>query len=208
MAVSGLFLVTFLMLHVTINFISVISVDAFNEAAHFMGTNPLIQFVMQPILAIGVIFHFVMGFVLEMKNRAARPIKYAYSKPGESSSWISRNMIISGIVVLLFLGLHFYDFWLPELKIKFVDGIWNIEDRYYTELNHKFVDHVRTLIYTLSFVFLSLHLMHGFQSAFQSIGLKNKDYTPLFRKISMAFAIVVPALFIFIAWYHHLNPSH
>ena len=87
----------------------------FNAASHFMGTNALVQFALQPVLAFGVFFHLIMGMVLEMKNRSSRPIKYAYSKPEESSTWMSRNMIITGIMVMLFLGLHFYDFWLPEL---------------------------------------------------------------------------------------------
>lgn len=204
MALSGLFLLIFLLQHLVINFTSVISADIFNAASHFMGTNPLIQFLMQPILAFGVFFHLIMGVVLERKNRSSRPVKYSYSKPEESSTWMSRNMIITGIMVLLFLGLHFYDFWFPELKIKFIDGVWNIEDRYFHELQEKFMDPIRVGIYVLAFLALSLHLMHGFQSAFQSVGFRHNKYTPIIKKLSNIYAVVVPAGFIFIAMYHFL----
>lgn len=110
MALSGLFLITFLSLHFFINMISVFSADTFNAMSHFMGYNPVIQFVMQPILIAGVIFHFVMGMVLELQNKKARPVGYAKYDGAANASWASRNMIISGLVVLAFLGLHFYDF--------------------------------------------------------------------------------------------------
>ena len=116
MALSGLFLISFLSLHFFINLTSVFSEDVFNMMSHFMGYNPIIQFVMQPILVAGVVFHFVMGFVLEIQNRAARPVSYAKNNGAANSSWASRNMIISGLVVLAFLGLHFYDFWIPEIQ--------------------------------------------------------------------------------------------
>ena len=120
MALSGLFLIMFLSLHFFINMVSVFSADAFNEMSHFMGYKPLIQFVMQPILIVGVVFHFVMGFVLELKNRSARPIAYVKYNGAANASWASRNMIISGLVVLAFLGLHFYDFWVHEMIYKYV----------------------------------------------------------------------------------------
>lgn len=205
MALSGLFLVSFLVIHVSVNLISVFSADMYNEASHFMGTNPIIQLLMQPILLVGVIFHLVMGMVLEMKNRSSRPIGYAYSKPSENSSWISRNMIITGVMILLFFVLHFSDFWIHELKVKLIDGVWDDTTRYYPELQAKFVSPVRTGIYVLAFVFLALHLLHGFQSAFQSVGFRHNKYTPMIKKLGNAFAIVVPALFAVIALYHHLD---
>ena len=101
MALSGLFLLSFLSLHFFINLMSVFSAATFNEMSHFMGYNPVIQFLMQPILVAGVVFHFVMGFVLELKNRSARPQSYAKYNGSANASWASRNMIISGIVVLV-----------------------------------------------------------------------------------------------------------
>lgn len=210
MALSGLFLVSFLTLHVVINLLSVVSPDAFNTVSHFMGTNPLIQVLMQPILMFGVVFHLAMGVNLELKNRAARPIKYAMSKPSENASWISRNMIITGIMVLLFLGLHFYDFWIPEINTKYVVGDMsglNAEGgmRYFEELQHKFTNPVRVGLYVVAFVFLGLHLLHGFQSAFQSVGFNHKKYTPLVKGLGKAFAIIVPLGFIIVALFHFLS---
>ena len=204
MALSGLFLISFLALHFFINLISVIDQDTFNVFSHFMGNNGLIQFVMQPILIFGVVFHFVMGFVLELKNRSARPIAYAKYIGAANSSWASRNMIISGLVVLAFLGLHFYDFWIPEMVYKYVDVNPLEPTRYYSELVHKFESPVRTGIYCVSFLLLSLHLWHGFNSSFQSVGFNNK-FSIALHKLGYTFAIVVPFGFIFIALFHHFN---
>jgi succinate dehydrogenase / fumarate reductase, cytochrome b subunit len=204
MALSGLFLISFLSLHFFINLMSVFSADTFNEMSHFMGYNPVIQFVMQPVLIAGVVFHFVMGFVLELKNRSARPIAYVKYDGGANASWASRNMIISGLVVLAFLGLHMYDFWVHEMIYKYVEVNTIDETRYFEELVHKFESPVRTGLYSIAFVLLALHLWHGFTSSLQSIGFDNKIGKSL-HKICYAFAVIVPFGFIFIALFHHLN---
>ncbi len=204
MALSGLFLISFLSLHFFINLTSIIDQDTFNVFSHFMGNNGLIQYVMQPVLIIGVVFHFVMGFVLELKNRSARPIQYAKYNGAANSSWASRNMIISGLVVLAFLGLHFYDFWIPEMVYKYVDVNPIDETRYYWELVHKFESPVRTGLYCVSFLLLAMHLWHGFNSSFQSVGFNNK-FSKSLHKLGYAFAIIVPFGFILIALVHHFN---
>lgn len=213
MALSGFFLLLFLFQHFLINSLSVISADAFNEVSFFMGTNPLIQYLIQPILLFGIIFHLIMGITLELKNKSARPIQYAMNNPGENSSWMSRNMVITGIMVLLFLALHFYDFWIPEIKTKFIEGNMSGlnesgELRFHEELLHKFTDPIRIGLYVLSFVFLSLHLMHGFQSAFQSVGFNHKKYTPAIKMLGKLYAIGIPLGFIFIALFHYFNHTH
>ena len=169
-----------------------------------MGNNPLIQFAMQPILILGVLFHFIMGFILDFKNRASRPIGYAKYNGSANASWPSRNMIISGIVVLSFLGLHFYDFWIPEIVYKYVEAKPIATERYFHELAEKFNSPIRTLIYCMSFFFLFLHLWHGFNSSFQSVGMNNK-YSKTLHKFGYAFAVIVPFGFIFIALFHHFN---
>nr|WP_315215808.1 succinate dehydrogenase cytochrome b subunit [uncultured Flavobacterium sp.] len=204
MALSGLFLIMFLSLHFFINMTSVFSADTFNVMSHFMGYNPLVQFIMQPILVAGVIFHFIMGFVLELKNRSARPIGYAKYNGAANASWASRNMIVSGLVVLAFLVLHFYDFWLAEMMYKYVNVNAVEETRYFHELNHKFESPVRTGLYCVAFLLLAVHLWHGFNSSFQSVGFDNK-YAKALRKLGYTFAIVVPFGFIFIALFHHFN---
>ncbi|MCF1190586.1 succinate dehydrogenase cytochrome b subunit [Mangrovimonas sp. AS39] len=209
MALSAFFLMIFLLLHFSVNLVSVFSEDAFNQASHFMGTNPLVQFLMQPILILGVIFHFVMGFVLELRNKNARSISYAKNNGGANSTWMSRNMIYSGLAILAFLVLHFIDFWLPEINTKFIQGDisgLNIDGnfRYYEELVHKFENPLRVGAYVIAFVFLCLHLLHGFMSAFQSVGANNK-YTKALQGFGKAYAIILPVGFIFIALFHHFS---
>lgn len=204
MALSGLFLVVFLLQHFTINLTSVFSEDVFNEISHFMGNNPLVQFVLQPILIFGVIFHFFMGFVLELKNRSARAQNYAQNKGSANSSWMSRNMIWSGAVILSFLVLHFIDFWFPEMNYKYIESLPSDPNRYFEEMVHKFVNPIRVVAYVVSFGFLMLHLLHGFSSSFQSVGLNNK-YTRGLKSFTITFSIVIPVGFIFIAIFHHLN---
>jgi len=184
MALSGLFLVFFLALHVTINFASVISPDTFNQWSHFMGYNLLVQYIMQPILIAGVIVHFVMGIVLELQNNRARAVKYAKYKGSAN---------------------HFYDFWIHEMTYKYIEA--NPEDptRYYAETVEKFAPIWRTILYVVSFALLALHLWHGFASSFQSMGLNNK-YTPSIKTFTKLYAVVIPLGFVFIALYHHFNP--
>ena len=205
MALSGLFLVIFLTQHFVINITSVIAPDTFNEWSHFMGYNPLVQFVAQPILIAGLIIHFAMGIILDYQNRSARPIKYAKFSGNANSTWVSRNMIISGIVVLGFLGLHMYDFWVHEMAYKYVEN--NPEDptRYLPELKEKFVDPIRVVIYVVCFGLLSLHLWHGFNSSFQSMGVKSVKKGDGLRKATYAWAVLIPVGFIFIALYHYFN---
>lgn len=205
MALSALFLLIFLLQHFTINLLSVISPELFNEASHFMGYNPIIQFVMQPVLGFAVIFHFVMGFVLELQNKSARPVKYAYTQGSANSSWASRNMIVSGLVILAFLGLHMYDFWVHEINVKYINVIPDDPHRYWDDLHSKFGDIWRVIVYCIAFVLLGMHLSHGFQSAFQSIGARHKRYTPFIFAFGKVYSIAIPAGFVLIALYHFIT---
>jgi succinate dehydrogenase / fumarate reductase cytochrome b subunit len=207
MALSAMFLMFFLLQHFAINITSVFSPDLFNELSHFMGTNPLVQFALQPILIFGVVFHFVMGFILELKNKKATTIKYAKDNGSANSSWVSRNMIYSGLAILAFMVLHFIDFWIPELNTKYIIGdssglLANGEFRYFEELVHKFENPLRVGAYVVAFIFLALHLLHGFNSAFQSVGQNNK-YTKGLKSFGKLYAIGIPLGFVFVALFHH-----
>ncbi len=210
MALSAFFLMFFLLQHLAINILSVFNPDLFNEVSHFMGTNPLVQFALQPVLIFGVVFHFIMGFILELKNKKANGVNYAKNNGAANSSWMSRNMIWSGVAILAFVILHFIDFWFPEINTKFIQGDWSglqegVEEyRYFEELQHKFHSHIRTIAYVISFVFLMLHLLHGFTSAFQSMGATAGRKKTL-QNIGKAYSIIIPLGFIFIAIYHHLK---
>ena len=204
MALSGIFLVVFLTQHFLINITSVFSENLFNTLSHFMGNNPLVQFILQPILIIGVIFHFVMGFYLEILNSKSRKKNYSKYSGSSNASWISRNMIFSGGVILIFLVLHFIDFWIPEMNYKYVEVLPEDPNRYFEELVHKFESPIRTLIYSLSFVFLALHLLHGFSSSFKTVGVNSKYYD-LIQKATFIFSITIPLGFVFIAIFHNLT---
>ena len=204
MALSALFLMIFLLQHFAINILSVFSESAFNKASHFMGTFWAVQYLLQPVLIFGVIFHFVMGFVLEIQNRKARQIKYAKNNGNANSSWMSRNMIWSGFAILTFIVLHFIDFWIPEMQYKYIDFSPENPTRYFHELVEKFHNPVKVSAYVIAFIFLILHLLHGFNSAFQSVGANNK-YTKALKGFSKIYAIGIPLGFIFIALFHHFT---
>ncbi|SFJ00778.1 succinate dehydrogenase / fumarate reductase cytochrome b subunit [Kaistella treverensis] len=208
MALSAMFLLLFLIMHLSVNLLSLGGENGpFNAASYFMGYNPLVQFVMQPILVIGVIFHFVMGFVLEIQNNKARPIKYGTNNRAANSTWMSRNMLITGAVILAFLVLHMYDFWVHEMTYKYVPGEGDAADvtRFWGELHAKFAELWRVVLYVISFVLLGLHLAHGFQSSFQSVGARHPKYTPVIKAIGTWYSILIPAGFIFIAVFHYVT---
>ena len=213
MAISAFFLMFFLLQHFVINLTSIFPDHGvtFNNLSHFMGTNPLIQYGMQPVLIFGVVFHFVMGFVLEIKNRNARQVSYAQNNGAANSTWMSRNMIWSGLAILAFMVLHFIDFWFPEIDTKFIKGDWtglhNGEFRYFHELQEKFHNPIRVGAYIGAFAFLAMHLLHGFNSAFQSMGANNK-YTKGLKTFGKLYAILIPVGFMIIALVHYFNHSH
>ena len=181
MALSGIFLVVFLTQHFLINITSVFSEEIFNFLSHFMG----------------------IGFYLEIINRKSRGANYSRYAGGDNAPWISRNMIFSGGVVLLFLILHFYDFWVPEMNYKYIEFRPEDPNRYYEELIHKFESPIRTSIYSVSFIFLALHLLHGFSSSFKTIGVDSKYYKPI-KSLTFIFSILIPFGFIFIAVFHNI----
>ena len=122
---------------------------------------------------------------------------------------MSKNMIYSGIAILLFLGLHLYDFWVHEMLVKYVQGDMSGlnqsgEFRYYEELVEKFQSVIRVILYVAAFVFLGLHTNHGFESAFQSVGANHPKYTPAIKKLGFFYSVVIPAGFALIAIYHFI----
>ena len=207
MALSAFFLMFFLIIHLAVNITSLFSGDLFNELSHFMGTNPIVQFAMQPVLVFGVVFHFVLGFILELKNKKANGVAYAKDNGAANSTWMSRNMIYSGLAILAFVVLHFIDFWIPEINHKYIAVLPEDPTRYFHELQEKFVPIWRVVAYVVAFVFLALHLLHGFTSAFQSMGVTagRKKALQTFGKI---YSIIIPLGFVIIALIHHLNHNH
>lgn len=214
MAITGLFLILFLLVHLAMNLTLVMNDvflfghqwgegELYNTAAHFMISTPLIR-LMEPLLAAGFIFHIVYATIITVRNRRHRPISYAVRAGNHLSSWSSKNMYILGFALLLFLGLHiwnfFYRFRYTTMPETVVNGV-TMDDSYtvVADLFHSSV--VYCLIYILAGLILALHLSHGFWSAFQTVGWNNLKWIPRLRIISIAFAVLVGAGFAIIPLY-------
>ena len=197
MALSGLFLVMFILLHLAINLTLIYpGKETFDTAVEFMATNPFIQ-IMQPVLFIGFIFHILMGIYLEWNNRSKRSVKYVKNNPAAASSWASRNMIWTGLFVLLFLIIHFMNYFVP-FKTQDVPD-------HYALVTGLFKNPVYTLLYVLAFVSLGVHLSHGFQSAFQSLGTPREKCNKFLVCCGNIIAFVVAVGFSAIAVYFYFN---
>lgn len=208
MAATGLFLCLFLAGHLAGN-LQLIFVTGeegrlqFNEYALFM-TSFLPVKILSYLTYISILFHAIDGVVLSITNRKARPIKYFKENAAANSTWSSRNMGVLGTVILVFIISHMSHFWYVmhygSLPIQITaDGV-ELKDLY-TEVMTFFNPNINslalpmTILYVLGQIALAFHLIHGFQSAFQSLGARHPKYTPLIRIFGMGFAILVPALF-------------
>lgn len=202
MALSGLFLIIFLITHLVINSLTLASSkDLFNEAAHFMATNPII-YAMQYVLALGFIIHIGMGIKLTIQNKRARSQEYVYNKMSKNTDLSSRSMIVSGGLVIVFLALHLRDYF---YQMKFVGLPEGTTD--YDLVVNLFTNPYYTAVYVIAFIFLGIHLNHGFKSAFQSMGANHKKYNPLIKIVSTAYSIVIALGFSTIAIFHFINQS-
>lgn len=196
MSLTGLFLVLFLIVHLAGNLQLLIDDKgaSFNAYAYTMTHNPLIKFI-----AYGnyffILLHAVQGILLAIKNRKAKGSKYAVSN-NKSASWASKNMALLGILIFAFLCIHMGDFW---FKMKFTDipmvaveGLDYKVANLYSKVEASFAQWWIVLIYLIGLLALAYHLQHGFQSAFQTLGLNHKKYTPLIHSLGRIFSIVLP----------------
>ncbi len=207
MSITGLFLVGFIGVHLSINLLLIFddSGELFNLGAHFMATNPLIK-IMEPILGLGFVVHIIWSFFLEYQNWKARPVKYAKRNASKSSSWASRNMLVLGSLVLVFLIMHIIDFfWVVKFKSHemasvLVGGV-EMEDTY-TLVSSLFKEStVYCFFYVIGGVLLGIHLSHGFWSAFQTLGLSNNNWLKRLQFIGTLYAIIIAVGFSVIPLY-------
>lgn len=206
MSISGLFLIMFLLVHLTANLFLLGGSDAFNLSAHFMDTNPLIQ-IMQPVLALGFFIHILYGVIIELQNRASRPVNYAKVNQKDASTWASRNMIWLGLFVFAFLVTHIINFfWVlkfGELETVFVDG--EQMENSYALVAGLFMNGTTGIIYSVAyiigFIALGLHLHHAFWSAFQTIGWSNIKWRKRLTVIGDIYAIIIAVGFSIIPIY-------
>lgn len=193
MALAGIFLLFFLPVHLYINSL-LLNEDAqvFNRAAHFMATFPLVRIV-EVLLIAALLVHIIWGIIVQIKNWLSRPVGYVKVNKSDTS-FFSRFMIWTGGAVLIFLGLHFFNFFFIKLGI--VPG--NPED-FYTAAHDLFSIPAYNIIYLAAFVILGLHLYHAIWSATQTLGLNHRIWTPVVKGLAVIYAIIIPAGFAFIA---------
>jgi succinate dehydrogenase / fumarate reductase cytochrome b subunit len=193
MALAGLFLLLFLPVHLVINFLLLKSnPEPFNAAAEFMAEFPLIK-VIEIVLFAALIIHFLWGIYLQICNWLSRPVRYAGGYKAETS-FFSRFMIWTGLAILTFLVLHFFNFFF--MKLGLVQG--NPED-FYSVAHDLFKIPAYNIIYLVCFALLGLHLFHAFSSAFQTLGLNHRIWTPVVKVVAWIYALLIPAGFAIIS---------
>ena len=193
MTLAGFFLLLFLPLHLVINLMLLKSDPVpFNRAAHFMATFPVIK-IIEIVLLLTILVHITWGIFLQIQNWLARPIGYAGGNKSETS-FFSRFMIWTGASVLTFLVLHFFNFYF--VKLGFVPGD---PENFYLSVHNLFKIPAYDYIYLTCFLLLGFHLHHALFSAFQTIGLNHRIWTPVIKIAAWIYAIVIPAGFAFIS---------
>jgi succinate dehydrogenase / fumarate reductase, cytochrome b subunit len=197
MATAGVFLLLFLLVHLSINLLVILFDDPmiFNRAAYFMGTNVVIK-IMEIVLFSAILLHVVYALILQVQNWIARPKRYVRANYS-NTSFFSKFMIHTAVIILVFWVLHFADFY---LKANFgraaevvVEGV--VYHDFATEVTDKFKMLPYVIFYIGAFIFLGFHLVHGFQSAFKTLGLDNGKLAPVYQAMAIVYTTVIVAGF-------------
>lgn len=216
MALTGLFLCVFLIGHLAGNLQLIMpfgaeSMVAFNDYAYFMTHNPAVK-ILSYVTYFSILFHAVDGILLTIQNNKARPKKYAKNKSSANSTFISRNMAPLGLILLLFIIGHMAQFWgvmhfgdLPVYKNADGNEVRNLYALVIVFFKNEQSGLIWTLIYGVCMVAIGMHLWHGFQSAFQTLGANTGKYKPLIRGVGRLFAIAIPLGFAIIPFVIHFG---
>lgn len=194
MSLTGIALILFLTFHMSMNAVALFSADGYNMICEMLGAN-WYAVVATIALAGLAVLHIFYAFVLTAKNRAARGgDNYAVSEKPSKVEWASQNMLVLGLIVLLGLGLHLYDFW---AKMMLVDlgcdalgtEVHSTDGAYWIQTI--FADPIHVAIYTVWLIAIWFHLTHGFWSALQTLGMNGKTWFCRLKVISIAYATVI-----------------
>ena len=199
MSLTGIFLITFLPVHLAGNFLLLAGDggEAFNIYADFMTSNPLIKFISYGLYFF-ILLHTVLGLVLWSKNRKAATGRSRYAvnttKATATNAGIAKNMAAIGTIILVFIVIHMYQFWfkmkIGDVAMATYDGV---EVKNLFELvEATFTDFTFVMFYVACMAVIGLHLKHGFSSAFQSLGLNHKKYTPFIQLLGTAYSVLIP----------------
>lgn len=199
MGLTGIFLISFLVVHVGINSCiwAMDGGEMFNKAAHFMGATVVIR-ILEVGLFIGFFIHIIQGLVLEFQNRSKRKIGYQVPMGNKGSKWYSRSMGLLGTIILFFLIVHWKQFWIPSRftdlsEVSYESG-GPVHDLF-SLMKDTFSQLWVVILYVVACISLAYHLLHGFQSAWRSLGLSNNRYLRLINAIGVGFSIIVPLAF-------------
>jgi len=198
MSLTGIFLISFLVVHVGIN-ACIWANDGgqmFNLASHFMATTVVIRIV-EVGLFVGLLLHIVQGLVLEVQNRSRRKIGYAVAMGNRGSKWYSRSMGLLGTLLLFFLIIHLADFWVPSRFTELPAVEYNGKEvvNQYAEIIRVFQNPLVVGLYVLGCISLLYHLLHGFQSAFRTLGVPDGRYISLIKNFGFGFSVIVSLAF-------------
>jgi succinate dehydrogenase / fumarate reductase cytochrome b subunit len=203
MALLGLFLMLFLVIHLGINLCLLRSDGGqwFTAAAHFMGTNYVVK-VLEIVLFGGFLLHMLFAIILQVRNWLSRPVRYAVLNK-TTTPFLSKYMIYTGAIVLIFLVIHLMDFYFIKLglarsPVPLGEGG---EPDFYATAILLFGRPVYSLFYIVIMVVLGFHLYHAFQAAFQTLGLQNKQYAPAINTTGIIYSVIIPLGFIIIPVY-------
>lgn len=204
MGFTGFFLITFLIFHASVNSLIFYNDngETFNKVAHFLSHNYIVR-VLEIGLFVGIILHTIQGIMLWRQNSAARKIGYAKNQHRKKSKWYSRSMGLLGTLILLFLIMHLYHFWLGSKNALYLEN--DAPHDLYQEMKVVFSQPILVAIYLLGLASLAFHLLHGFQSAFQTFGINHKKYTPVIHGIGILYTIIIIVLFALMPLAVYLN---
>jgi len=198
MSLAGLFLIVFLLIHLGINILILFdSHEPFNKAAHFMGRNLIIKF-MEIILFGGFLVHMIYGMIVSLQNLMARPVQYSKTNNSETS-FFSKYMLHTSVILTIFLVLHLIDFFIKsKFQGEVPDVVYN--GKQYHDLAMLVIERFKigwvVIVYVVALLGLGIHLHHGFQSAFQTLGLNHPVYTPVIKTIGLIYTLIVTLGFI------------
>jgi succinate dehydrogenase / fumarate reductase, cytochrome b subunit len=196
MGITGLFLISFLLIHCLLNSFIFFNDGGllFNEGAKFMAKNPIIR-IMEFVLFFGLIVHALQALVLTMQNNKARPVKYAVNNGGANSKWYSRSMGVLGSLLLIFLVVHLAHFWVKSRFTGLPGEDANGNENLYAVMQEVFQIGWVVFVYVGGVIALAYHLLHGFSSAFQTLGWNHPKYNQFIKITGALFSIIIPLIF-------------
>lgn len=188
MALSGIFLLIYLVIHLFGNSFLYVGRDAFNTYVYVLTESSIhyVILVIEVVLFLGFLIHIIDGIKLTLENWKARPSRYAVKPEDPQSTIASRTMWLSASIVFIFLVIHLRDFWYVYKFGTMGEGV-----TMYDMVIEVFRDPVYSAIYLFAMFLLGFHLWHGFQSSFQSLGLNHKKYTPLIMTLGKIYTIII-----------------